>query len=135
MALMLGTMPTVAFSQQVCPGLTGQARTNCLNAEVARQRANTDRQNRTNQRLDTAIRGTNAVNSGARAVGIAAGAAAGAVAGGSAGGPGGAVVGGVAGGAAVNYGYDATGRAIQNSSQCRGTGNSETAGSTPQRCR
>lgn len=43
-----------AMAQALCPGLTGQARTNCLQAQAARDRENVARANARNSRLDVA---------------------------------------------------------------------------------
>ena len=49
--------PDNAPSQQKpCPGLTGKARTDCLQAEVARGRRESDAGNKKVQRLDKAIK-------------------------------------------------------------------------------
>lgn len=47
-----------ATAQQVCGNLTGAARSNCLNQELARQQAETARINRQNRRIDQATRVT-----------------------------------------------------------------------------
>ena len=63
------------IAQQLCPGLTGAARTNCLNAELARQQQENTRNARKNQNIDRTIAVVCAVtrSSAAGAVGGAIG--------------------------------------------------------------
>lgn len=80
-----------AVAQNLCPGLTGQARTSCLQAEAARARENVARANANNARLDVA-RGvvcTERQVGGALATGV------------------GRAEGGIAGGVAANGAYRA----------------------------
>jgi hypothetical protein len=130
--LLVASQPAVG--QQACPGLSGVAKSNCLNAEIARQqRANDEiaRQNRIrDQRIGTANSIDGRLRQGAGAAGGALGSAAGAVYGGNLGRAAGAAVGSQAGQGA----YDA-GKSVGQGLSCQGTGQSGTANSTPQRCR
>jgi hypothetical protein len=47
---------SVAYSQPLCPGLSGEARTNCLHAEVERGKRESEAANRKAARLDKAMK-------------------------------------------------------------------------------
>jgi hypothetical protein len=65
-AILIATIPSISVAgQAVCPGLTGQARTNCHQAEVQRGNDRTKQINRDNVRLDNAIKVTCAARGGA----------------------------------------------------------------------
>lgn len=110
-----------------CPGLAGKARTDCLNAEVARGQQASAAINRKNRNIDRAI---GAANTAKYAGGVAAGALGG-IAGTAAGGPAAGIVAGEA--AAKAYGA-ATDR-ISKRTPCKSSsGRSGTANSSAQRC-
>ena len=52
LAISVACVSVSASAQQLCPGLTGAARTNCLNATLARQQQETARIERNNRNLD-----------------------------------------------------------------------------------
>lgn len=114
-----------AHAEKLCPGLSGQARTQCLKAEQARNQKDLDRINRDNRRLDLAIGATK----GAKELGgIAAGGAAGIAT--SPFGP----AASIAAGAAAEKAYGAGTDRIANGKPCKPSGQSGNAKSTAQRC-
>jgi hypothetical protein len=147
-------LPTVAGNSawaqgKPCPGLTGDARRQCLESEIRAARQESERLNRKIKRLDKAIAVFETAEKGLRVVNQGAGAATGAAVGTALGGPGGAVVGAAAGAAAADKAYDgykAIGTGIANagskgmetarskvqSKKC--VSGSPTGGTTPTQC-
>jgi len=111
----------------LCPGLTGAARTSCLNAQARADQDRTAKINQNNRNLDTAI---GVAKAGQYAGSVAAGALGGMATTAATGSP----AAGIVAGEAVSKGYGAATNAIANGKTCNASGNSGIAGSTPMRC-